>query len=199
MNESTPTKEESIGNQLIKDITKIQQIALGEGVAVCQVCGAELPDGAPVTVFVYCPAGQLIFEVGYVCCGGNVHDLPTYFTLGVRDLLVDGRVGRCVDPRTDSSWPVLLEPVVRAVSPMDSTTARIAPASSSESSPDCVIDSGSSSPDGVAWVYGDALLERASSNDEDKDNRRTGDEIVSAEEQSTADGDTLDAAEGGEW
>ena len=216
MNESTPTKEESIGNQLIEEISKIQQIALGEGVAACQVCGAELPDGAPVTVFVYRPAGQLSFEVGYVCCGGNEHDLPTYFTLGVRDLISDGRVGRCMDPCMDSSWPVLLEPVVRAVSAMDSTTARIAPALSSESSSDRLTGSGSSSEtasssvdvsvgssvsssaDGVAWVYGDALIERASSNEDVEDNGQTDDEIVSAEEQSTADGDALDATEGGE-
>ena len=166
MKESTPTKQEGIGNQLIEDISKIQQIALGEGAAACQVCGTELPDGAPVTVFAYRPAGRPTYEIAYISCGGNEHDLPTYFTLGVCDLLVDGHVGRCVDPATDSSWPVLLNPSVRAVSPMDSTTARIAPTELPSNPP---TESPTDSPtapttDEVAWVYGDALLKRASEN-----------------------------------
>jgi hypothetical protein len=43
------------------------------------------------------------------------------FTLGVRELLVEGRVGRCIDTATQSSWPVLLAPDVLAVSHADTT------------------------------------------------------------------------------
>jgi len=150
MNESTSTSQESIGNQLIKDISKIQQIALGEGVVVCQVCGSELPAGSSVSVFVWRPAGDPTFELGHVICGDDGHDLPTYFTLGVRELIVDGRIGRCVDVASNASWPILLEPSVRVVSTMSSKAGRIAPDSSTDSSGE------------DSWVYGDALLERAS-------------------------------------
>ncbi|MFD1641780.1 hypothetical protein [Halohasta litorea] len=149
MEESTSKVEDSTDGQLIEDICQIKWIALGEGAVVCQVCGSSLSDGSAVTVFVYRPAGQPTFEVGHVICGENDHDLPTYFTLGVRELIVDGHIGRCVDVASDASWPILLEPSVRAVSLMSSTSGRIAPESSTDSSGE------------VSWVYGDALLDRA--------------------------------------
>ena len=174
MRDTELNQYEGTANRLIEDINQLNKVALGEGAAACQVCGSELSDGAPVTVFAYRPAGRPIYELAYVSCGESEHDLPTYFTLGVRDLLVDGRIGRCVDSATDSSWPVLLHLSVRAVSPMDSTTARIAPTelpsnlpteSSADSPSDPTTDS-SFDPmsDEVSWVYGDALLKRASDN-----------------------------------
>jgi len=140
--------QESTEDSLIEDIYQLKRIALGEGVVACQVCGSSLSGGSAVTVFAYRPAGEPAFEVGHVLCG-NEHKLPTYFTLGVRELIVDGHIGRCVDPTTQASWPVLLEPSVRVVSKMDSKTGQIAPTSSTDSSSE------------VSWVYGDALLKRA--------------------------------------
>ncbi len=166
MEQKKSNEHQGTANQLIEDINQLNKAALGEGAAACQVCGTKLPDGAPVTVFAYRPAGRPTYNLAYISCGENEHDLPTYFTLGVRDLLVDGHVGRCVDSTTDSSWPVLLNPSVRAVSPMDSTTARIAPTELPTNPP---TESSTDSPtapttDEVSWVYGDALLKRASEN-----------------------------------
>ena len=157
---------EGTDKRLIEDINQLKNVALGEGAAACQVCDSELSGGAPVTVFAYRPAGRPTYELAYVSCGENEHDLPTYFTLGVRDLLVDGYIGRCVDPTIDSSWPVLLNPSVRAVSPMDSTTARIAPTElpTSPQTESSIDPSTTPTADEVSWVYGDALLERASEN-----------------------------------
>jgi len=147
-----------------------------------------------------------------VSCGESEHDLLTYFTLGVRDLLVDGHVGRCSDPRTDSSWPVLLDPAIRAVSPADSTTARIAPVSAPNPGPDrqspnapaasdtpnasaddstskLTVTSTGAASDEVSWVYGDALLEREASNDptsaRDVEGWATDGEIITAQSSTT--------------
>ena len=120
---------------------------------VCQVCGAVLSGGSRVSVFVYRRAGEPIFEFGHVICGDYEHELRTHFTLGVRELVVDGRVGRCVDAGSQSSWPVLLDPVVRVVSPMGSRTGRIAPVE------------GLSGESSVSWVFGDSLLERVTGSD----------------------------------
>jgi len=157
MNESKTEGQEGNDKGLIEDINQLKSVALGEGAVACQVCGSKLPDGSAVTVFAYRPAGQPTFEVGHVICGDNEHDLPTYFTLGVRELIVDGHVGRCIDPTTHSSWPILLEPSVRVVSRMNSKTGQIAPDSATDSSSE------------VSWVYGDALLERATDHDADTD------------------------------
>jgi len=220
--------QESTGDALIEDICQLNRIALGEGVAACQVCGAELPDGAAVTVFAYRPAGQPTYDLAYVSCGESEHDLLTYFTLGVRDLLVDGYVGRCTDPLSNTSWPVLLAPAIRAVSPADSTTARIAPESAPNPIPDLqcpnapaesdmpnapadasaselTVTSTVPGSDGVRWVYGDALLEREVSNDltsaRDDEGWATDGEIITAEPSSSTDLEQLgedEAIEGGE-
>ncbi|ADQ66906.1 hypothetical protein [Halogeometricum borinquense] len=57
-----------------------------------------------------------MFQVGHVVCGDEDHALPEEYTFGVRELVVEGRVGWCSDGATQSSWPVLLDPEVVAVS-----------------------------------------------------------------------------------
>jgi len=48
-------------------------------------------------VYAYRPAGESCFEIGHVICGDDAHKLPSYFTLGVRELILEGRVGVLVD------------------------------------------------------------------------------------------------------
>jgi hypothetical protein len=78
-------------------------------------------------VFAFRPANQLAFETGHVKCTECRHEPTEYFTLGVRELVLEGRVGTCTDPATQSSWPVLLAPQPRAVSPADMTTVQPLP------------------------------------------------------------------------
>ena len=159
MKKSTSIVEDSTDERLIEDICQIKRIALGEGAVVCQVCGAVLSGGSRVSVFVYRRAGEPAFELGHVVCGDNEHELRTHFTLGVRELVVDGRVGRCVDQALQSSWPVLLDPVVRVVSPMGSRTGCVASGRA--------VGEELSGESSVSWVFGDALLERAIGSDDD--------------------------------
>ena len=219
MEESTPKVEDSTDEQLIEDICQLKGIALGEGAAACQVCGTELPDGADVTVYAYRPAGRPTYELGHVICGDREHDLPTYFTLGVRELILDGHIGRCTDPITNTSWPVLLDPAVRAVSTVQETTGRIAPTQSRFSSTDPTPTTrGATEPTtstDVTWVYGDALLKRTSSHDADAptdtDSHSTTEEFITAEDstptgratsdyghESTESDETDPTADGGE-
>ncbi len=167
MENSTSAIEDGTDEHLIEDICQLKRVALGEGAAACQVCGTELPAGAPVTVFAYRPAGRPTYELAYISCGENDHDLPTYFTLWVRDLLVDGHVGRCTDPTSETFWPVLLDPAIRAVPSIHSTTARIAPVEP-EYAPTPTRETTNPSDtdeEEITWVYGDALLTRASTHD----------------------------------
>ncbi len=113
--------------QLIEDIKQIEWIALGEGAAVCEVCGEELLEGAPIVVFAFRPVEQPVFQIGHVKCTECRHEPTEYFTLGVRELVLDGRIGTCTDPATQSWWPVLLAPQPRAVSPADATTVQPLP------------------------------------------------------------------------
>lgn len=127
MNESTPTNQEIVANKSIEDISKIQQIALGEGAAACEACEQKLREGDAVIAFAFRPVDQPTYQLGHVKCVNCRHEPTEYFTLGVRELVLDGRVGTCSDQATQSSWPVLLAPQPRAVSPADTTSVHPLP------------------------------------------------------------------------
>ena len=127
MKNSNSKTQEGSDRPLIEDIRQINCISLGEGAATCQVCGSPLHEGESVVVYVFRPAGEVMFQVGYVVCGGECHELPEEYTLGVRELLVEGRIGVCSDGATQSSWPVLLDPDVLAVSAAATKSVRKIP------------------------------------------------------------------------
>lgn len=108
--------QEGTERSIIKDIHQLQLVALGEGAVVCQACGSELREGAPVVVYAFQPLDKLTFQIGYTKCAEGQYVPSECFTLGVRELLVEGRVGTCSDQATQSSWPVLVAPEPVAVS-----------------------------------------------------------------------------------
>ena len=118
---------ERTDDQLIEEICQLDATSLGEGAATCQVCCSSLCEGDGVVVYVFRPAGEVMFQVGYVVCGDEGHELPEEYTLGVRELLVEGRIGVCSDEVTQSSWRVLVEPEVLAVSAAATKSVRKTP------------------------------------------------------------------------
>jgi hypothetical protein len=66
MEKSNPSNQESVGDQIIEDISQLEYFALGEGAAVCEVCGDELREGTPIGVFVFRLVEQSAFETGNV-------------------------------------------------------------------------------------------------------------------------------------
>lgn len=117
------TEQES-DDQLVEDIEHIKAAALGEGVVVCQACGSELPEGAPVVVYAFHPIEEPTFQVGYTKCAEGRYTPSECFTLGVRELLVEARVGTCSDQATQSSWPMLVAPEPVAVSAASTKSVR---------------------------------------------------------------------------
>jgi hypothetical protein len=108
--------QEVVGEPFIEAINQLQKYALGEGDAVCQVCGCELREGDEVTAYAFRAAGNPIFEVGYVMCGADEHEHPSVFTRGAESLVVTGRIGMCTYVSSQLSWLVLLEPSLVVVS-----------------------------------------------------------------------------------
>ena len=117
-------RQDGVGQKLIEDITHLNRAALGEGAAMCQVCGCDLGEGDGVTAYAFRAAGNPVFEIGYVMCGADEHEHPSVFTRGVHELVVTGRVGLCTDVSMQSSWLVLLEPTPVVVSVASSSAAR---------------------------------------------------------------------------
>jgi len=127
MKNSESADQEAVDNGLIEEIHQIDGISLGEGAATCQMCGSSLREGESVVVYVFRPAGEVPFQFGYILCGDGKHELPKEFTLGVRELVVSGRVGWCSEGATQSSWLVLLDPEVLLVSAAATKSVRKIP------------------------------------------------------------------------
>ncbi|QKG93504.1 hypothetical protein HPS36_11750 [Halorubrum salinarum] len=124
MVKSNPKWQETIGEQFIEAIYQLEKYALGEGAAMCQVCGCGLGEGDDVTAYAFRAAGNPIFEIGFVMCGADEHEHPSVFTRGVHELVVTGRIGLCTDVATQSSWLVLVDPSLVVVSAASSSAAR---------------------------------------------------------------------------
>lgn len=127
MEQSKPYNQEGNGRATVEDINQLNLTALGEVAVVCQVCGSELQEGSPVVAYAFRPTGEPTFEIGHVRCADDRHVPTECFTLGVRGLVVEGRVGWCSDQATQSSWPVLLAPEVLVVSPASTTAVSPVP------------------------------------------------------------------------
>ncbi|QCC51448.1 hypothetical protein DV733_09430 [Halapricum salinum] len=117
MKDSKLAVQESIDRGLIEDIPQILQIALGEGAGVCQVCGTLLREGRRVAVYAFRACRHTPWQTGQLRCVDHPPSLHSLATVGVREVVAEGRVGRCVDQALQTEWPVLLEPEIREVSP----------------------------------------------------------------------------------
>jgi hypothetical protein len=166
MKESETSTKESIDSPQVEEIIQLQRISLGEGAATCQVCGSPLREGDAVVVYLFRPAGEVMFQVGYVVCGDEKHELPREYTLGVRELVVEGRVGWCSDGATQSSWPVLLSPGVVAVSVAATKSVRLVPDGGSRTNAPLDVEEPQTPESPAKMSLGEALR-RAGHSDDD--------------------------------
>lgn len=109
-------------------LDELRHMRLGERAGPCQYCGRPLTEGDDIVVYAYKPADDRTVHVGHCVCGHTDHRQQTVFTLGVRELLVAGRVGVASDAATQSTWPILIEPVPLGVSAAATTSMRWLPA-----------------------------------------------------------------------
>jgi hypothetical protein len=122
MRNTNSNQQEGTDREIFEEINQLNRISLGEGAVTCQLCGYSLLEGDAVAVYVFRPAGAVTFQFGYVMCGAGRHEHPSEWTLGVRELVVAGRIGVCEDVVMQSSWLVLLAPTVLCVSSAASKT-----------------------------------------------------------------------------
>ena len=127
MKKKFPTGLEDSGTntQLSQVLSHLQIESPANGDPICQACGEAIREGDPVTLYLSRPAGRSSYTVDQCRCSDHNDDLTSLFTLGIRELIVDGRVGQCRDHATQQVWPVLLAPSVRLISSPDTTSGRV--------------------------------------------------------------------------
>ena len=121
----TGLQDSGTSTRLSQVLSHLQITSPANGDLMCQACGEAIVEGDPVTLYLSRPAGQSRYTVDQCCCGDHNEDLTSPFNLGVRELVVDGRIGQCRDHATQQAWPVLLAPSVRLISAQDTTSGRI--------------------------------------------------------------------------
>ena len=107
--------------------TNLDQLSLASTSGACQHCGRTFTEGDDVVAYVHKPAEQRTHEVGHCVCAHAEHRHQEVFTLGLHELLFAGRIGIASDAATQSTWPILVEPVPLGVSAPATTTIRWLP------------------------------------------------------------------------
>ena len=120
----TGLQDSGTDTRLSQVLSHLQIASPAEGNAICQACGESIVEGDTVTVYLFRPAGKPGYTVGQCRCDDHAEDLTSLFTLGVNEIVVNGRIGQCRDHATQQAWPVLLSPSVCLVSTTDTTTGR---------------------------------------------------------------------------
>ena len=124
MQEKKPTRLQNSGTDTHQQVlAHLHRQSLGD--PACQVCNESLIEGDQLTLYLYKPAGSSGYSIGQCRCRRHDEGLTTLFTRGVRELIVEGRVGQCRDHATQQTWPVLLAPSVRLLSAPDTTSGRV--------------------------------------------------------------------------
>lgn len=116
---------QSTDTDLQQVLSHLQIESPANGDPMCQACGEAIVEGDPVTLYLFRPAGQSGYTFDQCRCSDHNKDLTSLFTLGVRELVVDGGVGQCRDHATQQTWPVLLAPSIRLISAQDTTSGRV--------------------------------------------------------------------------
>jgi len=148
MNENATTGLQNSGKntQLRQVLSHLQIASPADGDPTCQACGETIREGDSVTLYLFRLAGRSGYTVGQCRCLNHNDELTDLFTLGTRELIVDGRIGLCRDHATQQTWPVLLAPSVRLVSAADTTTGRIVTSQTARATAD--------------WEHGTLIQER---------------------------------------
>ena len=108
---------------LVEAVATLHQTTLADDQLSCQVCNESINEGDEVICHLQSPADQNRYDIKQTRCTDH-DDLTELLTLGVDELVIDGRIGCCSDQATQQSWPVLLVPRLRVVSSASTTPAR---------------------------------------------------------------------------
>lgn len=127
MKPSKPNQDECTDPQLRSERAQLRRTTLADEAIVCQQCGTELQAGRQITAYAYRRPDDPTYTIENVRCDLPDHTHLSEYTLGIHERLVSGHIGECSDVRTQSTWLVLLEPTIEAVSPPHTSGTQTTP------------------------------------------------------------------------
>lgn len=111
--------------QLSQELSHLEIPSPNDGNPACQVCGERITEGESVTLYLSRTPGRARYSIGQCRCADHNEDLTAQFTLGVREVIVDGRVGHCRHHDKNQTQLILVALAVRLISAPDTTSGRV--------------------------------------------------------------------------
>jgi len=112
----SPTEQESIAEELREQAKKLNLLTLAESAPTCSVCERHITEGQGIILYLTQSADRRKYNIAQSRCEDHDPEINELFDIGTRELIVEGRVGQCRDQATQTSWPVLIAPVIRTLS-----------------------------------------------------------------------------------
>lgn len=119
-----PTQQDSVAEQLRETAKRLNLLTLSEATPTCHICERHIAEGQSITVYLTQSPDGRGYSVNEVRCETHNTDMDNLFSIGTRELIVGGRVGRCRDQGTQTSWHILIAPVIREFSHEDCNAGR---------------------------------------------------------------------------
>ena len=116
MKTTSPTEQESIVEELREQAKKLNLLTLAESAPTCSVCERHITEGQGIILHLTQSADRRKYNIAQLRCEEHDPEINELFEIGTRELIVEGRVGQCRDQATQTSWPVLIAPIIRTLS-----------------------------------------------------------------------------------
>ena len=116
MTMSITMNHESNDSKLREIARRLNLLTLSQATPHCNECERAIPEGEAIRLYLQGLRNDQRYEIGELRCEEHHSEFRDRFTIGRQDMVVTGRVGQCSDEATDTSWHVLIAPVIRIVS-----------------------------------------------------------------------------------
>ena len=116
METTNSAQQESIVEELREQAKKLHLLTLAESTPTCHVCERHITEGQDILLYLKQSADERKYNIAQLRCTEHYAGIDELFEIGTRELVVQGRVGQCRDQATQTSWTVLIAPVIRELS-----------------------------------------------------------------------------------
>ena len=116
METTNSVQQESIAEELREQARKLNLLTLAESTPTCSNCERHIAEGQGITLYLTQSADRRRYNIAQLRCEEHDTEINELFDIGTRELIVKGRVGQCRDQATQTSWSVLIAPVIRTLS-----------------------------------------------------------------------------------
>lgn len=116
MTTSVTMNHDSTDSKLREIAKRLNLLTLAQAIPQCDECETAISEGDEIRLYLQGLRNDQRYAIAELRCEGHASEFGDRFIIGRQDMVVTGRVGQCTDAATDTSWYVLIAPVIRTIS-----------------------------------------------------------------------------------